>query len=252
MPLLHRDLLHAHRPLFGAHEAHDVLKKHNAVGFVDRERLNSKARRLRLLSELLPLVDKTRVTPRTREHPILKHTRIRRIEPLNHGKRVPRFEQRAEIGDGLVQRSGHDLGIRLSKNGETANSITPVFDHHQASVRQRVQRRLQNVAKSGDDLVGARVTKTKNHNADFAAPKACNDLSEIEIKSENDSSLGSGFRKDLVVRHALERLLSKVNRVVSFVAQPLNDTGAHAHVTEKLQPAAFDGWTSSVVSQAAY
>ena len=75
--------------------------------------------------------------------------------------------------------------------------------------------------------------QSENDHARQPAVGERRDLTEVEVESEDDTSLAGGLREDLAVRQALQSFLTKMNRVVAMFAQPCDHRNRHAHVGEE-------------------
>ena len=59
------------------------------------------------------------------------------------------------------------------------------------------------------------------------------DLTKVEIKRQDDPILRQCFLENLIVGETFETLFSQVKSLMAFLAEPLNDVAAYAHVGEE-------------------
>ena len=105
---------------------------------------------------------------------------------------------------------------------QQAHAMPAVLGDHHSACRQRLAAFAEDAIEPRDHVLRARVPKAKHHDRRFRAPRQRNDLSEVEIESQNDSVFGCGLREDIAVRHLLQPLIAKMNHVFSAGSEPFD------------------------------
>jgi hypothetical protein len=117
--------------------------------------------------------------------------------------------------------------------GKMADAMSCLFHDDDGACLQDAGTVRQDRPKPFKDVLCPRVVETKYDHACLQAARERRDLSEVEVKRDDDSSFGDGLREYLAVRQPLQTFISKVHRFMSLLAQPSSNADIHAHVQQE-------------------
>ena len=108
-----------------------------------------------------------------------------------------------------------------------------LFDNNDGALLQSLLGLLQNMLQPLDDAGRSGVVEPEEDDAYWLALREGNDLTEIQIERQHNSSFCSGFRKDFSIRQTMQSFLPKVPGIVAFGPQPFDDPHSNTHVSEE-------------------
>jgi hypothetical protein len=129
---------------------------------------------------------------------------------LNRSKRQKRSKPEYQ-----VQNRDSASVAPSASNGESANTVAPLFDDDDGSRLQFRARLLQHGLKALDDMASACVVQPEQNHTDHVASRRRDDFAEVEIERQDDPMFDEPLLEDVAVGEAVQPFVPQMDRVVT-------------------------------------